>query len=486
MAGIGPDLAVKAADGRRLIAILYADMVGYGRLISTDDAGTLRRLRALRQALIDPAIQENGGRLVQTGGDSLLVAFDSVEGAVRCAAKMQRQVPVHDGDQPPDRRIRFRIGINLGDVIPDGTDLHGDSVNIAARLEAASPVGGVCVSRSVREQVHGRLDLAFEPIGELTLKNIARPVEAFVLRLDPAAEATTANGSVSRAPEEPGSLTPPDGPSIAVLPFSNLSSDPEQEYFADGMVEEITTALAKVRWLFVVARNSSFTYKGRATDVRQVGRELGVGFVLEGSVRRSAQQVRITAQLIDASSGNHIWAERFDAVLEHVLELQDRIAQEVAGQLQPELRRSEIARVNRRHVQSLNAYDLYLRALGRFHQHTAPAICDAIALLRQTLTVDPAYAAAAALIGECRLALAAQGQAVTAEERAESIDLARLAIDLGNEDPDTLGWSSLTLSNFAREHAVAEAVADRALVLNPSSATGWYAKGFAACSSGSE
>jgi TolB-like protein/class 3 adenylate cyclase len=481
MAGIGPDLAVKAADARRLIAILYADMVGYCRLISTDDAGTLRRLRALRQALIDPAIQENGGRLVQTGGDSLLVAFDSVEGAVRCAARMQRQVPVLDGDQPPDRRIRFRIGINLGDVIPDGTDLYGDSVNIAARLEAASPVGGVCVSRSVREQVHGRLDLTFEPIGELTLKNIARPVEAFVLRLDPAAEATTADGSVSLAPEEPGSLTPPDGPSIAVLPFSNLSSDPEQEYFADGMVEEITTALAKVRWLFVVARNSSFTYKGRATDVRQVGRELGVGFVLEGSVRRSVQQVRITAQLIDASSGNHIWAERFDAVLEHILELQDRIAQEVAGQLQPELRRSEIARVNRRHVQSLNAYDLYLRALGRFHQHTAPAICDAIALLRQTLTVDPAYAAAAALIGECRLALAAQGQAVTAEERAESIDLARLAIDLGNEDPDTLGWSSLTLSNFAREHAVAEAVADRALVLNPSSATGWYAKGFAAC-----
>ncbi|HEY2617766.1 MAG TPA: adenylate/guanylate cyclase domain-containing protein, partial [Acetobacteraceae bacterium] len=227
MAGIGPDLAVKAADGRRLIAILYADMEGYSRLIGMDDAGTLRRLRTLRQVLIDPAIQENGGRVVQTGGDSLLVAFDSVEGAVRCAAKMQRQVPVHDGDQPPDQRIRFRIGINLGDVIPDGTDLHGDSVNIAARLEAASPVGGVCVSRSVRDQMHGRLDLAFEPIGELTLKNIAQPVEAFVLRLDPTIAATTATGSVPLAPEEPGSLSPPDGPSIAVLPFSNLSSDPE-------------------------------------------------------------------------------------------------------------------------------------------------------------------------------------------------------------------------------------------------------------------
>jgi adenylate cyclase len=478
MTGTGPDLAVKFAGSRRLVAILYADMEGYSRLIGIDDAGTLHRLRALRQVLIDPAIHEHGGRLVQTGGDSLLVAFDSVEGAVRCAAKVQQQVPVYDGDQPPDRRIRFRIGINLGDVIPDGTDLYGDSVNVAARLEAASPVGGVCVSRSVRDQVQTRLDFAFEPIGELPLKNIARPVEAFVLRLDPTVEATTADG----ASEEPALPSPPAGPSIAVLPFSNLSNDPEQEYFADGMVEEITTALAKVRWLFVVARNSSFTYKGRATDVRQVGRELGVRFVLEGSVRRSGDQVRITAQLVDASSGNHIWAERFDGVLENVLELQDHVAQEVAGQLQPELRRSEIARANRGHIGNLDAYDLYLRALGRFHQQTEQSVSEAITLLRRALSVDPAYAAAAALICECRLTLRAQGWAdVTAEERAECLELARRAVDLGKDDPDTLCWSSFTLSLFAGEHALAEAVADRALVLNPSSATGWYAKANAAC-----
>jgi adenylate cyclase len=482
MTGIGPDLAVKATGGRRLIAILYADMVGYSRLVGMDDAGTLRRLRRLRQALIDPAILENGGQLVQTGGDSLLVAFDSIEGAVQCAAKLQPQIPVYDGNRPPDRRIRFRIGINMGDVIPDGTDLHGDSVNIAARLEAASPVGGVCVSRSVRDQVHGRLDLEFEPIGELTLKNIARPVEAFVLRLDPTIEVATARGSVPTAPEEPGLPSLPDGPSIAVLPFSNLSSDPEQEYFADGMVEEITTALAKVRWLLVVARNSSFTYKGRATDVRQIGRELGVRFVLEGSVRRSGEQVRITAQLVSASNGNHIWAERFDAVLENILELQDRVAQEVAGQLQPALQRSEIARANRRHVQSLDAYDLYLHALGRFHQQTPPAVCEAVRILKQALTIDPAYAGAAALICECRVTLAAQGWAVvTTEERAESMELAKLAIDLGKEDPETLCWSSLALSIFGREHAVAEAAVDRALALNPSSATGWMAKGFVAC-----
>jgi adenylate cyclase len=457
-------------------------MVGYSRLISRDDAGTVRRLHALREALIDPAIQENGGRVVQTGGDSLLVAFDSVEGAVQCAAKVQRLVPEYDGDQPPDRRIRFRIGINIGDVIPDGTDLHGDSVNIAARLEAASPVGGICVSRSVRDQVHGRLDLTFEPIGELTLKNIAQPVDAFILRLDPTIEATGADGSVASAPEGPGPLSPPKRPSIAVLPFSNLSSDPEQEYFADGMVEEITTALAQVRSLFVIARNSSFTYKGRATDVRQVGRELGVRFVLEGSVRRSANQVRITAQLIDASTGNHIWAERFDEVLENVLELQDRVAQDVAGQLQPALTLTEIERANRRHVHRLDAYDLYLRALGRFHQHTEPALRDAITLLRQVLTVDPTYAAAAALICECRVALMAQGAAVvSAEERAESIALARLAVDLGKEDPDALSWSSLALSIFSGEHAVAEAAVDRALALNRSSATGWNAKGWIAC-----
>jgi adenylate cyclase len=334
----------------------------------------------------------------------------------------------------------------------------------------------------VRDQVHGRLDLSFEPVGVLTLKNIARPVEAFVLRLDPAAEAAAASGSIPIAAEEPRLLPPPYKPSIAVLPFANLSSDPEQDYFADGMVEEITTALAKVPWLFVIARNSSFTYKGRAVDVRQVGRELGVNFVLEGSVRRSGEQVRITAQLIDASDGNHIWAGRFDATLENILELQDRVAHEVAGRVQPELQRREIERANRRHIQNLDAYDLYLRALGRFHQQTAPAVCEAIALLRQALTVDPAYAAAAALIGECRIVLRAHGWAVvTAEELAESIELARLAIDHGKNDPDTLCWSSFTLAIFGREYAIAGAMADRAVALNPSCAIGWEAKGWIAC-----
>ena len=288
--GVGPDLAGKAAVGRKLIAVVYADMVGYSRLIGLDDAGTLRRLRTLRRALIDPAIREHGGSVAQTGGDLLLVAFDSIDGAVRCAVKIQQQVPVYDGDQPPDRRIRFRIGINIGDVIPDGTDLHGDGVNIAARLEAACPVGGICVSRSVRDHVHGRLDLAFEPIGELTLKNIARPVEAFVVRLDSASEAlaTSAGPQTSEAvrarwplsaalvglivvalagagwwvrprvapqsgAEVPDVLSLTSGPSIEVIPFVNLSGDPEQEFFSRGIANDLTTALSRFRSLSVMA-----------------------------------------------------------------------------------------------------------------------------------------------------------------------------------------------------------------------------------------
>ena len=323
--GSNLDVAGKAAGGRKLIAVVYADMVGYSRLIGLDDAGTLRRLRTLRRALIDPAIREHGGRVVQTGGDSLLVAFDSIDGAVRCAVKVQQQVPVYDGDQPPDRRIRFRIGINIGDVIPEGTNLHGDGVNIAARLEAECPVGGICVSRTVRDHVHGRLDLPFEAIGSLALKNIARPVEAFVVRLDPATEADMAPAvpqsrsrtalfaglaaliligaggagwwlyrgagtvqpatqvSPTSAPATTLAYWPPNvglskAPrlSIVVLPFQNLSDDPKDDYLAEGITEDVTTDLSRVAGMFVIARESAYTYQGKAIDVRKVGEELGV------------------------------------------------------------------------------------------------------------------------------------------------------------------------------------------------------------------
>jgi adenylate cyclase len=296
-------------DRRKLIAVVYADMVGYSRLIGLDDAGTLERLRTLRCNLIDPAIDEHGGRIVQTGGDSLLIVFDSVDRAVRCAVKVQQQVPIHDADQPPDRAVRFRIGINIGDAIADGTDLHGDAVNVAARLQAECPPGGICVTRQVRDHVQGRLDLAFEALGPLNLKNIAQPVEAFVVRLDGPVPKSVERSLVHNTGEP---LPLPGKPSIAVLAFTNMSGDPDQEYFSDGIADDIITELSRSRSLFVIARNSSFAYRGRSVDVRRIARELGVRYVLEGSVRRHNVRVRVTAQLIDAIVGNEIWAERYD------------------------------------------------------------------------------------------------------------------------------------------------------------------------------
>ena len=358
----GSDPIGRTPDRRKLIAVMYADMVGYSRLIGLDDAGTLDRLRTLRRNLIDPAINEHGGRIVQTGGDSLLIVFDSIDGAVRCAVKVQQQVPIHDSDQPPDRAIRFRIGINIGDAIADGTDLHGDAVNVAARLQAECPPGGICVSRSVRDHVHGRLDLAFEELGVLDLKNIARPVEAFVIRLD-------AIASTPKSVEQPlvggdhGALPLPDRPSVAVLAFTNMSGDPGQEYFSDGITEDIVTELSRIRWLFVIARNSSFTYKGRAVEVKQVARELGVRYVLEGSVRRNDNRVRISAQLIDAQIGNHIWAERYDRDLTDVFAVQDEIMQAVVSEIAPVISQAERERAIKKPTASLSAWEAYHRGL---------------------------------------------------------------------------------------------------------------------------
>src|SRR6516164_3647643 len=316
----------EARGGRKLITVVHADMVGYSRLIGLDDIGTLERLRALRSTLIDPAINERGGRIVQTAGDSLLIVFDSIDGAVRCAIKVQQQIPVHDGDQPPERRIRFRVGINIGDVIIDGTDLHGDGVNVAARLQAECPPGGICVSRAVRDHVQDRLGLTFEELGALSLKNIARPIDVFVLRLDQ--DRTSWDGPLTGAATVV--IPPLDKPSIAVLPFANMSSDPEHEYFSDGVADDIITELSRSRSLFVTARNSSFTYKGNAVDVKKVAHELGVRYVVEGSVRRSGDRIRVSAQLVDAETGNHIWAERYDRNLADVFAVQDEITAAVA------------------------------------------------------------------------------------------------------------------------------------------------------------
>ena len=347
---------------RRLAAILAADVAGYSRLMGADEEGTLERLKGLRRELVDPKIAEHKGRIVKTTGDGLLVEFPSVVDAVRCAVEVQQAMPERNAGVAVDNRIELRIGINLGDVIVEGDDLYGDGVNIAARIEALADAGGVFVSNTVHDHVRDRLPFLFEDLGEQQVKNIARPVRAY--RVGPRPSRPPAGETPAVQPGAPPALPLPDKPSIAVLPFANMSGDPEQEYFVDGMVEEIITALSRIRWLFVIARNSSFTYKGQPIDVKQVGRELGVRYVLEGSVRKAGRQVRITGQLIDAITGTHLWADRFDGSLEDVFELQDKIAVSVAGVIEPALQAAEMRRSAERPTSDLTAYDLYLRALA--------------------------------------------------------------------------------------------------------------------------
>jgi len=332
---------------RRLAAILAADVAGYSRLMGADEEGTLERLKALRRALVDPKISAHHGRVVKTTGDGLLVEFPSVVDAVRCAVEVQQEMTERDTGVPADNRIELRIGINLGDVIIEGDDLFGDGVNIAARIEALADAGGVFVSNTVHDHVRDRLPFVFEDLSEQEMKNIARPVRVYRVR-----DATPAK-SLS-APAQPA-LPLPDKSSIAVLPFANMSGDSEQEYFADGMVEEIITALSRIRWLFVIARNSSFTYKGQNVDAKQVGRELGARYILEGSVRKGGNRVRITAQLIDAASGAHLWADRFDGLIEEVFELQDEVAIRVAGVIEPTLQANEVRRSSERAPQDQTA-----------------------------------------------------------------------------------------------------------------------------------
>ena len=347
---------------RRLAAILAADVAGYSRLMGQDEEGTLERLKALRADLIDATISAHHGRIVKATGDGLLVEFGSVVDALRCATEWQSGMADRNGPVPVDSRIEWRIGVNLGDIIIDGDDIHGDGVNIAARLEALAEPAGICVSGTVRDHIGDRLDLTFDDLGEQALKNIARPIRAYRVRL-----AATESKPTASPTENAPVLALPDKPSIAVLPFQNMSGDPEQEYFADGMVEEIITALSRIRWLFVIARNSTFTYKGQSVDVKQIGHELGVRYVLEGSVRKGGNRVRITGQLIDAMNGTHLWADRFDGLIEDVFELQDKIALSVAGVIEPTLLAAEIRRSVARPTTDLTAYDLYLRALAAYY-----------------------------------------------------------------------------------------------------------------------
>jgi TolB-like protein/class 3 adenylate cyclase len=465
---------------RRLAAILAADVAGYSRLIGEDEEGTLNRLKAIRTELIDPTITEHRGRIVKTTGDGLLVEFASVVDGLRCAAKWQAGMAGHGAATQPKDRIEFRIGIHQGDIVADGDDIFGDGVNVAARLEGLADPGGICVSARVQEDAAGRLDLAFEDLGDQSLKNIARSVRIYRVRL-----ASTEIVPKTTLTESAPVLALPDKPSIAILPFQNMSGDPEQEYFADGMVEEIITALSRIRWLFVIARNSSFSYKGQSPDVKRVGRELGVRYVLEGSVRKAGNRVRITGQLIDTVAGTHLWADRFDGALDDIFELQDQVASGVVGAIEPKLRQSEIERATRKPTNSLDAYDLYLRAVAWRDQHTDESVSEAIGLLKRALAIDPTYAPAAALIGWSRIHQISHGRSpISSSETTEAVTFARQALEAGKDDPDALWMAAFTLFIFVGEHAIAATAIDRALTLNPNSAHAWMARGYVSSARG--
>jgi TolB-like protein/class 3 adenylate cyclase/Tfp pilus assembly protein PilF len=446
---------------RRLSAVLSADVAGYSRMVGVDEEGTIAQLRSLRAELIDAAIASHRGRIIKTTGDGILAEFPSVVDAGRCALDVQRGMARRNAAIAPDRRIEFRIGIHLGDVVIDGDDLLGDAVNIAARLEGIAEPGGITLSEDAWRQVRDKLPEAFVDLGEQTLKNIARPVRVY--RIDLAGTA--------RVPHL--TLALPEKPSIAVLPFQNMSGDPEQEYFTDGMVEDIITGLSRIHWLFVIARNSSFVYKGKAVDIKQVGRELGVRYVLEGSVRKSGNRLRITGQLIETDTGAHLWADRYDGVLEDVFELQDKITEAIVGIIEPSVRRAEIERARRKRPENLDAYDLYLRALPHTQSAMPEDVTVAIGYLEEALKLDPDYAAAHAAFALC-YEVRYRGAGLNEVDRAEGIRHARLALALGTDDATALAFAALTLFHLARDFEAASGAITRALSLNGSCATALY------------
>jgi len=457
------------AQQRKLAAILAADVVGFSRLTGADEDLTLARLRTLRSDLIDPTIAVHNGRVVKRTGDGALVEFRSVVDAVRCAVEVQNAMIERNAGLPPERRIEFRVGIHLGDVVEESDgDLMGEGVNIASRLEGVALPGAICLSEDAYRQVKARLDLEVSDLGETRLKNISDPMRVYSLqvgiaarpKLSPQAEAVASGASWGL----------PDKPSIAVLPFTNMSGDPEQEYFVDGMVEDIITALSRFNQLFVIARNSTFAYKGRAVDVRQVARDLGVRYVLEGSVRKSGVRLRITGQLIDAASGGHLWADRFEGGLEDVFDLQDRITEKVVGAIEPTLRKAEIERARRKPVDNLDTYDLYLRALPHVYAVRPDENLLGLDFLNKVIDRQPTHAPALAHAAWCMVQRITRGwPPVGADDVGTAAALARRAIAAGGEDSVALALAGFALVTAAREYGSGLDAVHRAVDQNPGS-----------------
>ena len=448
---------------RKLAALLFADVVGYSRLVGADEAGAVARVRQFRQAVLEPALAKRSGRLVKSMGDGFLAEFGSVVDATRLATELQELLSASDDLH----ELRLRMGVHMGEVIVDGDDLLGEGVNIAARLQAFAEPGSICLSADAYRQVEGKLPLHFQDGGEQRFKNIERPVRVYIVTEKPKSRVSATTPPL------------PDRPSIAVLPFQNMSGDPEQEYFADGMVEDIITALSRFRNLFVIARNSSFTYKGRAVDVKQVGRELGVRYVLEGSVRKAGAQVRITGQLINASNGAHIWADRFDGDLKSVFELQDQVTERVVGAIAPTLEQAEIERAKLKPTESLDAYDHYLRGLAPLHRWTKEGIDQALEQFQRAIEKDPEFGPAYGLAASCYAGRKANAWMIdNHSEIAEAERLARLAITFGKNDAIALAYGGMTLALVALDLKVGASAVDRAIVLNSNLSVAWHWRGW--------
>lgn len=464
------DVQNQPASTRKLAAIFAADIAGYSALVGADDEGTVRKLRIVREGVL-PLIEKSSGRVIDLAGDGIMAEFASVVRAVEAAIAVQiHMITLNSRSEP---QMKFRIGINLGDVIYDGERIYGDGINIAARLEGIASPGGICVSGPVHEQIRGKISAAFQDLGEQQLKNIAAPVRAFLF-CPSLGDRSGADIAMRDAP-----LPLSEKPSIAVLPFANMSGDPEQEYFTDGMVEEITTALSRFRQLFVIARNSSFAYKGRAVDVKQVGRELGVRYVLEGSVRKAGTRARISGQLVDAVSGIQLWADRFDGSIEDVFDLQDQVTTSVVGAIAPRLEQTEIERATRKPTENLHAYDIYLRGIASTVLYTREADDEALRLFYQAIDMDPKFSVAYGSAAWIFVNRKTNGWMTNrAGETSEAVRLARRSVELGGDDAAALAWGGFALAYLGHELDDGIAHLDRALALNPNLAAAWYVSGW--------
>ena len=460
---------------RRLAAVLAADVAGYSRLMGRDEERTLANLKSFRKTLVDPAIAAHRGRIVKTTGDGMLVEFASAVDAARCAVEVQRGMAGQNADVPQDLRIEFRIGIHVGDIIIDDNDIFGDGVNIAARLEGIAEPGGVCISDDAHRQIRGKIDIAFDDIGEQTLKNIAEPMRVWHIRL--ASEAAPAIRS-SPSPIRVQDLALPDKPSIVVLPFDNMSAETGQDYLADGIVEAITAALSCIRSFFVIARSSAFTYKGHATNARDIGKELGVAYLLEGSVQKVGNRLRIIVQLIETEGGAHVWSSRFDGAIDEFFDLEDRITEQVAGALQPSIRIAEIERSRRKRPQDLGSYDYTMRAMPHVWALEKDESAKALELLEKALAIDPEYPLALSLAGWCHAQRSVYNWANDiAESQAMARSLAERAAEMSGDDPVILTVLG-AVHTFVRNHGIARVLLERAVTLDPNAAWAWARLGW--------